>query len=164
MKTKPFSFTGKITSSFLNLEAEATNRIPLVQTLLQSVPVGFRAGWGGRRREGDGGGGLRRVVHRQNEARAADCHVVLGQDELVSQAVVKRASPGAGRGALGVDGAGAGLVGADGDVGVHGAHAGIVQNEVGVVVKLLFVLVSGEGKEKRVWKLKHGGHIRRTHD
>lgn len=120
----------------------------MVQTFLQPVPVGFRAGWGGRRWEGDGGGGLRGVVHGQNETRAADGHVVLGQAELVSQALVKRAPPAAGCGAFGVEGARAGLVGADGDVGVHGAHAGIVQDEVGVVVKLLFILVSGEGRGK----------------
>lgn len=48
---------------------------------------------------------------------------------------------------LGVDGAGPGCVGADSDVGVHGADVGIVQDEVGViVVKRPFVLKAGKVK------------------
>lgn len=120
----------------------------MVQPFLQSVPAGFRAGWRGWRWERDSSGGFHRVVHRQDEARAADRHVVLRQGELVSQTVAERASPGAGCGeAFGVDGAGAGRVCADGDVGVHGAHAGVVQNEVGVVMKPLFILVRAKGRE-----------------
>lgn len=120
----------------------------MVQSFLQSVPVGFRAGWRRWGWERDSSGGFHRVVHRQDEARAVDRHaVLLCHGEPVSQTFVERASPGAGCGeAFGVDGARAGRVRADGDVGVHGAHVGVVQNEVGIVMKLLFVLVSGEGK------------------
>lgn len=64
------------------------------------------------------------------------------------QTLIRRAAPGAGGGGtLAVDGVGPRGVRADGDVGVHGAHAGIVQDEVGVVVvELTFILVRGKGK------------------
>lgn len=111
------------------------------RTFLQSVPARFRARRGGGRRQGDRGRGLHGVVHGQDQARSPDRHLVLRQGELVIQAFVERApAPGAG-GTLRVDGAGPGGVRADGDVGVHGAHAGVVQDEVGVVVmELTFIL------------------------
>lgn len=129
---------------------KTTNRAP---AFLQSVPAWFGARRGRRRGQGDGGGGLRGVVRGQDQARAADRHLVLHRGELVVQAFVRMAP--AGVGALGVDGAGAGRVRADRDVGVHGADAGVVQDEVGVVVvELAFVLrTDGEvtpprGKQK----------------
>lgn len=107
------------------------------------MPVRFGE-WGrGRRWEGDGCWGLQRVVHRQDKPRAADRHVSLRRVQLTIPAIFER--PGAG--VLGVDGAGPGCVGADGDVGVHGADVGVVQDEVGViVVKRPFVLKAGKVK------------------
>lgn len=78
---------------------------------------------------------------------------MLSQSEVVIETLVERvASRAGGGGALGVDGAGARCIRADSDVSVHGAHVGIVQDEVGVIiVELTFILVSEEGKdEKRV--------------
>ena len=117
-----------------------------MRAILQSVSARFGAWRGRRRREGDGGRRLGCVIHWQDEARAADGHVVFRQ--LVIQTFVELSFPGCG-GALGVDGAGSGRIRADGDVGVQGAHVGIVGDDVGVVVmELPFILVSGEGKGK----------------
>lgn len=67
------------------------------------------------------------------------------------QTFIGRAAPSAGGGgALTVDGAGSGGIRADGDVSVHGAHAGIIQDEVRIiVVELTFILVCGKGKTGR---------------
>lgn len=116
-----------------------------------SQPVSARLGArrGRRRGQGDGGGQVRRVVHGQDQAGAPDGHLLLGRGQVLVQPLVPPAAPGAGRGgALPVDGAGAGGVGADGDVGVHGAHAGVVQDEVGVVVvQLTFILKGAKASE-----------------
>lgn len=114
------------------------------------MPARVRAWRGGRRRQGDGGWRLHRVVHGQDQPGASDCDLMFSQGELVIQALVGRAPPGAGSGStLAVDGAGAVRVCADGDVGVHGAHAGVVQDEVGVIlVELAFILTGGEAKDE----------------
>lgn len=123
-----------------------------MRVVLQSVPARVGAGRGGRRRQGDGGRGLDRVIHGQNQAGAPDCHFVFRQGELVIQSFIKRTYPGAGSGgALAVDGAGSGRVCADCDVGVHGAHAGVVQDEVRVVVVELAFVLRGN-KEMRMKK------------
>lgn len=97
----------------------------------------WRGGW---RWEGDGARRLCRVVHRQNEACAADGHVLICQGELLVQTFVELASSGR-KGVLVVDGARAGGVGGHRDVGVHGAHAGVVHDEIRIIVmKLAFVL------------------------
>lgn len=114
--------------------------------------VGAR--WRGRRGQGDGGGGLHGVVHGQDQAGAPDCHFVFRQSELVIHAFVERASPRAGGGgALAVDGAGSRGVRGDGDVGVHGAHAAVVQVGV-VVVELTFILARGDGRGRRDEEMK----------
>lgn len=123
-----------------------------VRAVLQSVPARVGAGRGGRRRQGDGDRGLDRVIHGQDQAGAPDCHLVLRQGELVIQSFVERASPGAGGGgALAVDGAWSGRIRADCDVGIHGAHAGVVQDEVRVVVVERAFVLRGN-KEMRMKK------------
>lgn len=59
------------------------------------------------------------------------------------QTFITQAAPGAvGGGSIAVDGVGSRCVCADGDIGIHGAHVGIVQDEVRViVVELTFILV-----------------------
>lgn len=100
---------------------------------LQSVPVWVGAGRGGRRWQRDSGRQIRWVVHGEDQTGAPDRHLVFRQAELV--VLVRRTDAGAGGGgALPVDGAGARGVCADGDVGVHGADTGVVQDEVRVVV------------------------------
>lgn len=107
------------------------------------MPARVGAWWGGRGRQGDSGWRVHWVIHGQDQAGAADRHFIFRQGELVIQAFIRRTPTG---GALAVDGAGSGRVCADCDVGVHGAHAGIVKDEVRVIVmELTFVLVCGEG-------------------
>lgn len=98
----------------------------------------------GRRRQRDGGGRIQGVVHGQDQPRAPDGHLLLRQAQVVVLVGGAHAGAGGGR-ALAVDGARAAGIRADGDVGVHGAHAGVVQDEVRVVVvQLAFILVGGE--------------------
>lgn len=111
----------------------------MCQTCLESVSTGVRFGRGGRRGQGDRGGGVQGVVHGQDQPRASDGDLVFGQSELVVQAVVMETSPGAG--AFAVDGARAGGVRAHCDVCEHRTDAGIVQNEVIVVMELALVLI-----------------------
>lgn len=119
---------------------------------LQSVPAWVRAGWGGRwRRQRHGGRGIRWVVHGEDQAGAPDRHFVFRQAKLVVLVGCTDTRAGGG-GSLPVDGAGARGVCADSDVGVHGADAGVVQDEVRVVVmQLAFVLVSVDMQMIR-WK------------
>lgn len=120
------------------------------------MPARVGARRGGWRGQGDSGRGLHWVIHGQDQAGAPDRHLVFRQGKLMIQSFVRWAATSAGGGgALAVDGAGSGGVRADGDVGVHGAHVSIVQDEVGVVVmELTFVLVSGNGKRGRGKKAK----------
>lgn len=108
------------------------------------MPAWVGVGRGGRRWQRDGGRRIHWVVHGEDQAGAPDRHFVFRQAELVVLVGRTDARAGGG-GALPVDGAGARGVCADGDVGVHGADAGVVQDEVRVVVvQLTFVLVSAE--------------------
>lgn len=109
---------------------------------LQSVSARVRVGRGRRRGQGDCGGQVHRVVHGQDQAGAPDGHLVFSRGKVMVQPFVEQSAPGAGgRGAVTADGAGAAGIRADGDVRVHGADAGVVQDEVGViVVELTFVL------------------------
>lgn len=138
---------------FFYFKLETTNCVLRAAAFLQSVPVRFRARGGGWWRQGDGSRGLHGVIHGQDQPRSPDRHFVFCHGELVIQTFIERTytTPGAGgRGVLGVDGAGSGRVRADGDVGVHGAHAGIVQDEVRVVVmELTFILASGKRRGGR---------------
>lgn len=112
-----------------------------------SQPVSARVGvWRGRRRgQGDRGGRLHRVVHGQDQAGAPDGHVVFRRGQVALQAFIEQA----GGGALAVLGAWAAGVRADGDVCVHGADAGVVQDEVRIlVVELTFVLRREDGGRK----------------
>lgn len=94
--------------------------------------------WRGWRRQGDGGRRIRRVVHGQDQAGAPDCHLLFRQGEVVIQPFVGRAAPGR---AFAVDSVGSGGVRADSDVRVHGAHGGVVQDEVRIlVVERTFIL------------------------
>lgn len=99
----------------------------------------------GRRGQGDCGGRVHRVVHGQDQTGAPDGHVLLPRGQVVVQSLVQQAGAG---GTVPADGARAAGVRADGDVGEHGAHAGVVQDEVGVVVvELTFVLRREDGEE-----------------
>lgn len=118
-----------------------------------SQSVSARVGvWRGRRRgQGDCGRQVHRVVHGQDQTGAPDGHVVFRRGQLVVQSFVEQAAPGAGGGgAVTADGAGAGGVRADGDICVHGAHAGVVQDEVGVVVVELTLILRREDGGKNV--------------
>lgn len=119
-----------------------------MEAFLQSVPARIGVWWGGWWGQGDSGWGLRWVIHGQDQTGAPDCHFMVRQAELVIQTFIRRATPGAdGGGAFAVDGVGSRRICVDGDVGIHGAHVGIVQDEVRViVVELTFILVGREGK------------------
>lgn len=120
---------------------KTTNGILTVQAFSQSVPARVGAWWGRRRGQGDCDWGLDWVIHGQDQAGAPDRYFVFCQCEFVIHTFIRWAAPGAGR-TLVVDGVGSGGVRADSDVGIHGAHAGIVQDEVRVVVaELTFVLI-----------------------
>lgn len=117
-----------------------------MRAFLQSVPARVGAWWGGRRGQGDSGRVLHWIIHGQDQTGPPDRHFVFRQGEVVIQTFVRRAT----RGVLAVDGAGSGCVCADGDVSVHGAHVGVIQDEVRVViVKLPFILVCGKGGGSR---------------
>lgn len=92
-----------------------------------SAGLGVRRG--GWRRESDCAWRLSRVVHWQDEPRAADRHVLIRQGQLLIHTFVEPASTG-GEGVLVVDGVRAGGVCAHGDVSVHGTYAGVVHDEV----------------------------------
>lgn len=110
----------------------------------QSVSAWVGAWRRGRRRQRDGNGRVQGVVHGKHQPRAPNGHLVLGQAQIMVLVGGAHAGAGGGR-ALAVDGAGAAGVRADGDVSVHGAHAGVVHDEVRVViVELAFVLVGRE--------------------
>lgn len=115
------------------------NSTLMLQVFLQSVPAWVRAwrgGWWGQR---DSGRGLHRVIHGQNQAGAPNCHFVFCQGELVIQTFVGWPTPSGG--ALAVDGVGSRSVRADGDVSEHGAHVGVIQDEVRIIVmELTFIL------------------------
>lgn len=97
------------------------------ELFLQSVSARVGPRRGGRRRQGDGGRRLHGIIHGQDQAGAPDSNFVFRQGQLVIQTLIGRAAPGTrGGGALAVDGVRPRGVGADGDVGVHGAHAGVV--------------------------------------
>lgn len=64
-------------------------------------------------------------------------------------------SGASGGGAFAVDRTGSGGVCADSDVGVHGAHVGIIQDEVRVVImELTFILIREKWKETKKEKQK----------
>lgn len=110
--------------------------------------------WGGWGRQGDSGLRVHWVIHGQDQTGAPDRHFIFRQGELVIQAFIRRTPASAGSGgALSVDGARSGRVCADGDIGVHGAHTRIVQDEVRlIVVELTFVLIclrAGEASSQR---------------
>lgn len=125
----------------------------LVAASSQSVSAGVRV-WRGRRRgQGDCGGQVHRVVHGQHQPGAPDGHIVFCRGQIVVHSLVEGATPGAG-GALTVDGVRAAGVRADGDVRVHGAHAGVVQDEVGIVVVELTFILRRKDRQKHVNKSK----------
>lgn len=114
---------------------------------LQSVPARVRVWWGRWGGQGDSGWRVHWVIHGQDQAGAADCHFIFCQGKLVIQAFISW-TPGSagGGGAFAVDGAGPRRICADGDIGIHGAHTGIVQDEVRLIImELTFILVYREG-------------------
>lgn len=147
----------------LNIFSEINRRVvflkeekDLVAASSQSVSArvgAWRRGWRG---QGDRGGWVHRLVHGQDQTGAPDGYVLLPRGQIVVQSLVQQAAPGAGAGgAVPADGARATGVRADGHVCEHGAHAGVVQDEVGVVVvELTFVLRCEDGEKKKLTKKK----------
>lgn len=127
---------------------EVTNCILTLEAFLQSVPTRIGVWWRGGWRQGDSGWRLRWVIHRQDQTGAPDCHFVVPQAELVIQTFIRRAAPSAvGGGTFAVDDVRSRRIRVDGDVGVHGAHVGVVQDEVRVIVmERTLILVGREGK------------------
>lgn len=149
----------------LNIFSEINRRVvflkeekDLVAASSQSVSARVGAWRRGRRGQGDRGGRVHRLVHGQDQTGAPDGHVLLPRGQIVVQSLVQQAAPSASTGgAVPADGARAAGVRTDGHVREHGAHAGVVQDEVGVVVvELTFVLrrEDGEGKKKTHQKSK----------
>lgn len=118
----------------------------LLAALLQSLSARIRVWRRQRRGQSDCSREVHRVIHGQDQAGAPDCHLMFHRRELLVQSFVKQADPGAcGGGAVAVDGAGASVVGADSDVGVQGAHTGVIQDKVRIIiVELTFILRCGD--------------------